>query len=85
MSKSKIIIILCIILLIIIIGYFSSRDEYTCPELDKLFYKKSIDTYILGKNCQPHPGLNGPCDVDRDYEQWVNDNCGIKFEINVAE
>ena len=85
MFKSKIIIILCVILLVIIVGCSFLKDKYTCPELDKLFYKESTDTYILGENCEPHPGFNEPCDIDRDYEQWVNDNCGIKFEISVAE
>ena len=61
------------------------QQEYTCPNKNSLELDKTTQTYIQWNNCMPAPGFNEPCSADAQYEQWVNDHCGLKFKINIAE
>lgn len=81
----KYFLILVIFMFITLIGCTPSKKEFICPDLTKLNYKEETDTYIQWINCMPHEGVNRPCGVDSQYEQWVNESCEIKFKIMVAE
>lgn len=95
--KKQIKIFLFIILIIVVVAviiymsgdkYVSPGIEYVCPDMDKLRYDESNDIYYRWENCMPHPGVNDNplCGEEgrSKYEQWVNENCNIKFELRIA-
>lgn len=83
-------LVLAIIALLLVGGtymYMQKNQEnspvtYSCPDVQKLDYEKTTDTYIQGTDCMPHEGINTLGDPD--YEKWVNKNCGIKFKFECS-
>jgi hypothetical protein len=84
-----------IILVIIIIITTSCNSEVKmpidnnttyaeCPDIERLSYDNNTDTYTLWINCMPSPGESKPCGPNKEYEEWVNENCGIKFRFRAA-
>jgi hypothetical protein len=87
--KMKIFLATFLILSLFVMGCSKSaispiQQTYSCPDVKILDYDNSTGTYVQWMNCMPQPDASGSCNIDKNYQSWVNDNCGIKFEIRGA-
>lgn len=76
-------------LILIIISLFlisaCTIKNYECPNIEDLDYDETTDTYIQWVNCMPGPDSpTQDCEGDEEYEAWVTENCGFKFDIRGA-
>ena len=74
---------LFVLFLIIIFSVFLSgcvTKNYVCPDTSKLQYFEQTQTYRDWISCKPPAN----CNPDYEYEKWVNENCGIKYKIEIA-
>lgn len=66
-------------------------QQYSCPDFTKygsewpMMYEEETGTFVMGIDCMPvttEPLCQGT--AAKDYKNWVNENCGVKFRIDIA-
>ena len=67
-------------------GDETGDSGWDCPDPSTLSYDNDSDTYVEWRDCMPSPDReNEDCDqVNEDYVDWVNENCGFNYSVQVA-
>jgi len=77
-NMKKLYLALAILIVLLFVGGCSK--DYTCPDISKLDHNSETGQYTQWINCEPP----AKCNIDSEYEIWVNKNCDINFKIQGA-